>query len=79
MDGITFLPMLLALHTSDFTEGPQSEVTQDFIGAGVIAQWRDIEIEGALGWKYTNCKLYDACESTPAGYASVRWIIGGRP
>jgi hypothetical protein len=78
LTGLQILPMVIALHTSDFTRGPQDEVTQDFVGGGVVLVLGDVEIEGALGYKETDCKFSQNCNSSAAGYASARWIIGGR-
>ena len=69
MDWIT--PLIVVAHMSDPTASTARDCSSDFAGAGISAQWRSIEFEGALGKRRMLCGSYR--ETTTGGYAAIKW------
>lgn len=74
---LKIVPLILALHTSNPTAGPQSEVTQDYVGAGLeLSAPYGFTLTATLGYKDTNCKAFEHCTSSAAGSVELKWAIG---
>lgn len=67
-------PLVIATHVSDPSDGGVSDLTVDFAGAGITAQFGGVSIDAAVGRKAIGCNAFAHCPSTLGGMATIRWV-----